>query len=102
MIFELGFPKGLVSVEKQIGKRRYDIVCFTPEMKPLLLIECKAEEIDEAALRQALGYNDLLKAPFVTLVSEKGIETFWQEKGGVKSVPFLPLFKELYGISKRL
>jgi hypothetical protein len=102
MIKELGFPKGLISVERAIGPRRYDLVCFTKEMTPLLLVECKAGALNEIAIRQAMGYNDVLKAPFICLANAKETITLWQEQGNIASVPFLPMFQELYEISRRI
>jgi len=102
MIKVLGFPKGLISIERGIAQRRFDLVCYSNSMKPLVLIECKAEKIDDAAMRQALGYNDTIKAPFICLASATEVITFWQEKGKMGSVPFLPKYSELYEISKRL
>ena len=101
MTHELGFPKGLISVEKKVGTRRYDLVSFTKEMKPLVLIECKAGLIEKRAASQAFGYNDEIKAPFVALANANEVRTFWHGKNGLESVPFLPTFKELYEISKR-
>ena len=102
MIGELGFPKGLISVERAIGNRRYDILVFSREMAPLLLIECKADAIDEAALQQALGYNETVKAPFICLCGIDQIKTLWHEKGKMASVPFLPKFEELYAMARKL
>lgn len=96
MIDELGFPKGLISVEKGLGGRRTDIVCYTKEMRPLLLIECKAGELGMAAASQAFGYNDTIKAPFICLANSEEIKTFWQEQDQIASVPFLPPYIELY------
>lgn len=96
MVAELGYPKGLISVEKKIGKRRYDLVCYTQSMTPLLLVECKAGELNEAAARQAFGYNATVKAPFICLANAIEIKTFWQELDGIKSVPFLPTYAEIY------
>ena len=101
MIGELGFPKGLISVEKKIGERRYDLVCYTKSMSPLLLVECKAGKIDEAAENQVFGYNLLVSAPFLCLTNGTEIKTLWQETDGIKSVPFLPTFAELYDFSRR-
>jgi hypothetical protein len=100
MIRELGFPKGLISVEKGLPpfKRRFDLVCYANRTKgliPLLLAECKAGSIDEAALQQALGYNDSVGAYFICLAGAKEIRTLWRERGEVKSVPFLPTYAQL-------
>lgn len=100
MITDLGYPKGLIAVEKEIVSlnRRMDILCYRPAnggLAPLLLIECKAEKITIDAERQALGYNDACGAPFIALAGSDEIKTFWREKDKVASVPFLPPFNEL-------
>ena len=101
MIGPLGFPKSLLAVEKRLDRffpgelsRRADIVAFIKsgdELKPLLLIECKAEEIDEETYMQAAGYNSLLAAPFICLAHAGGIRTFSK----LQSVPFLPPYSQL-------
>ncbi len=96
MVAELGFPKGLLSVERAIPhQRRTDIICYTQEMIPLLLIECKAGPIGEAAIRQVLGYNETMGAPFVALSNGKETMTLWFEGAKRTSVPFLPTYEEL-------
>jgi type I restriction and modification enzyme subunit R-like protein len=107
MIEELGYPKGLLSVEKDISSlalprssRRIDILCSTPGvvgMRPLLLIECKAGKLTPEAEKQALGYNDAFGAPFVALAGLDEIKTFWRESDGIASVPFLPRYEQLVG-----
>ncbi len=105
MIDELGYPKGLIAVEKDISSlalprlsRRIDILCLTPGvvgMRPLLLIECKAGKLTPDAEKQVLGYNDAIGAPFIALAGLDEIKTFWQELYGIASVPFLPRFDQL-------
>lgn len=97
MLYELGFPKGLVCVEKKVGTRRYDIVAYDREMAPLVLIECKADQITGETLSQALGYNGVLAAPFICLAGANEIKTIWQ--GG--SIPFLPRYEELHAKVRR-
>ena len=101
MVREWGFPRGLISVERAIGPRRYDLVCYSQEMVPLLLVECKVGPLNAAAIRQVFGYNEVLKAPFICLANAKEILTLWHERGKIVSVPFLPVFKELYDVSRR-
>ena len=66
-------PASVISVEKQIilngTKRRYDIVVFNTTLKPILIIECKAPniQIDQLTINQALRYNLKLNVPFVFL-----------------------------------
>ena len=99
MLGPLSFPKGLVSVEMSIAaKRRADIVVYHKKgetLKPLLLVECKSDSVDEVAYAQAVGYNSDLKAPFWCLAHANGIRTFWKEEGKIKSVGFLPPYHQL-------
>jgi hypothetical protein len=100
MIGQLGFPKSLIAVEKEIGiaGRRADLICYRAAvegLEPLLLMECKAEAIDAAAQRQVLGYNDSVGAPFVCLVNATQAKTLWIERGGIASVDFLPSYAQL-------
>lgn len=66
-------PASMISVEKQLllnkTKRRTDIVVFNSNLKPLLIIECKAPqiEINQLTINQALRYNLELKVPSVFL-----------------------------------
>lgn len=66
-------PSSMISVEKQLvlnnTKRRTDIVIFNSNLKPLLIIECKAPqiEINQLTINQALRYNLELKVPAVFL-----------------------------------
>lgn len=66
-------PVSLIAVEKQLilnnTKRRTDIVIYTPNLKPLLIVECKAPsvEINQETINQALRYNLKLQVPFVFL-----------------------------------
>lgn len=102
MTSELGYPKSLISVEKKVGSRRFDLVCYTQAGLPLLLVECKAVELSEAAQNQALGYNDVIQAPFICVACPTGVKTLWQEGGRIASVPFLPTFTELCAFSQRI
>lgn len=100
MTQELGYPPPLLALEfylKESG-RRADIVCFSAgekELKPLLVVECKADRLDEKAARQLVGYNFSLGAPFLSLASTSGVYTFWKEGAIFRFVPFLPRFVEL-------
>jgi hypothetical protein len=110
MIHELAYPKGLIAVEKEIGEhgRRFDIVCygchFHPlhELFPLLLIECKADECSDAAREQALGYNATIGAPFVCIASKTQIHTLWLNSDRIASVSFLPPYRDLLEMAKKL
>lgn len=122
MLGELGFPKGLIAVERGIAslphvspgadpERRLDLLCFAchihpeHEVYPLLLVECKAEEVDAEAEAQAIGYNHWVRAPYICLAGREGEKTLWFDpvQCDYVSIPFLPSFRELLGnVSKVL
>jgi hypothetical protein len=109
MVGELDFPRGLLSIEKEISSvtsldvagnthRRVDILAFAPAqegLKALLLVECKACPIKVSALDQVLGYNRAIGAPFICLTNGIETRTFWFEKAKMASIPFLPSFHQL-------
>ncbi len=84
MVGQLGYPRELIAVEKEIGEllqeqgaappqRRIDIVCFTTilegGLKPLIVIECKDEPLTQQAIDQVIGYNCLIRAPYLSVVT---------------------------------
>jgi len=116
MMYQLGYPKSLLSVEKEIDdlphvqeqnlkptQRRADIICFAKDIHPLfqlyplLMIECKAEDFNEAVVQQVMGYNHNVKAPFVAIANASQIKTFWWDQTHQKQGSFegLPSFQEL-------
>ena len=89
LIETLNFPRALLAVEKGIDElakmvgfsghvpnRRIDLVAFARsdvggELKPVLLVECKARKVTQDAVDQLLGYNHFLEVPFLALAAEK-------------------------------
>lgn len=73
LIFHKEVPASMISIEKQLilnnTKRRTDIVVYNSNLKPLLVIECKAPqiEINQLTINQALRYNLELQVPYVFL-----------------------------------
>ena len=96
MVEELGYPPSLLVIEKELKdlphlqgssspfpKRRLDILVYTKKenLQPLLLIECKFSTKDRSnALKQVLGYNYFVKAPFIGLVDNGGFFLLAQQK----------------------
>jgi type I site-specific restriction endonuclease len=74
-------PISKLSIEKQLvlnnTKRRTDIVIYDKGIAPLVLIECKAYdvELNQNVIDQALRYNLELKVPFVFL--SNGLQHFF-------------------------
>jgi type I site-specific restriction endonuclease len=94
-------PTSMISVEKQLllnnTKRRTDIVIFNSNLKPLLIIECKAPHItiDQLTINQALRYNIELKVPAIFL--SNGLEHIFikQEKDNSKVLKEIPDYNTL-------
>lgn len=69
------YPSGLIEVESQLevnGRlKRFDILCRNRELKPVLLIECKAPdvELDDAVFRQVSQYNQALRVPYLMITN---------------------------------
>jgi hypothetical protein len=114
MIYDLKYPKELLSVEQdlaglthlkekkhQLPTRRADIICFAKDLKgvlyPLLMIECKANALNQKALDQVIGYNHYVKAYFIALANKNEIKTLWYDNNTKKyeSVNFLPSYDQL-------
>lgn len=88
------FPKSLMVQERKIStlpnlirkchlSRRVDLLVYTPEFKPLLLIECKAVAITINAIKQVLGYNYYIGAPYVGIINQQECILQWEEGSSV-------------------
>jgi len=114
----LGFPKGLLVVEKPLRElphlagvsvpdRRLDLLCYATgvhsfyPLYPLLLIECKASPLTESALDQLIGYNHHVKTPFIAAVTSEEVQFGYKEGETYQFYSFLPAFKELLQWVKR-
>ena len=70
-----GWSESLMAVEKNLKynglNRRPDVVVYTSDMKPLLLAECKAPDvnINQAVLDQAVMYNRALGVAYVLVTN---------------------------------
>ncbi len=96
LVQELKYPLELIAVEKEIQlgdlKKRFDILVYSRDHKPWMLIECKAGEVtlDENVLMQILRYNISMPANF--LVITNGHFTYAWEKtvGELKELQQMP------------
>lgn len=70
LIKELAYPKGLISVEKEIRinnlRKRYDIVIYNYDHQPWMLVECKEPNVPltDSTLHQLLRYHHALQCPY--------------------------------------
>ena len=51
--------------------QRADVVVFGPDMKPWIVVECKAPTVplDEGVVAQVVRYNSVLGAPYVVVTN---------------------------------
>ncbi len=91
----LGYPLGNVALEKSLSqlphlattanlpKRRADLIIFAKDIHPhfslypLLLIECKSVPLNAKTLRQLVGYNQFVRAPFISAINQSSTYLGW-------------------------
>ena len=80
-LLEKGYPASLIAIERGIDvngtSKRFDIVVYSRDSVPYMLIECKAQEeaLDHKVVMQAIGYNLTIKAQFLWLTN--GTHTYF-------------------------
>ena len=104
LINEKHYPKGLLAVEKQLKvydtEKRADIVLYNTNLKPIVIVECKAPEVtvNQKAFDQIARYNLSLKVDY--LIVTNGLEHFaCQLDFNTNSYRFLeeiPNYKEIF------
>lgn len=78
-----GVSPAVIAVEREIKyytrRKRFDVVVFGQNGKPMLLCECKAPEvvINQAVAYQIGRYNHILNAPYLLLTN--GLQLFFYE-----------------------
>lgn len=111
MLKRLGYPEALLCVEThlkdvslphfssfQIPNRRIDLLCFQKKMlHPLLMVECKANQVNEKTIAQVIGYNEYVGASFIALATKDKILTgyYEEEKKGYTFIDDLPSYESL-------
>ena len=69
------YPKNLLGVEVSLKlnnlSKRADIVVYAADLKPWMLVECKAAEIEitQAVFDQAARYNITMRVPFLVVTN---------------------------------
>lgn len=73
--------------------QRADIVVFDPQMKPWLVVECKAPEItiDKSVLAQAVRYNSVLGARQIVLTNGRVLKAYALTSDGLYAEVEFPL-----------
>lgn len=103
LVNTLKVPTTLMAMEKKIImnglNRRFDIVVYSKDISPLLIVECKASSvpITQAVFDQAARYNSVLKAPYL-LVTNGLIHHACKidfNKGNIEYLNSLPLYSDM-------
>ncbi|MCL2073773.1 MAG: type I restriction enzyme HsdR N-terminal domain-containing protein [Marinilabiliaceae bacterium] len=77
LINQLGYPKGLITVEKSVivngMRQRADILIYNRKGKPVIIVECKAPEVEigQATIEQAARYNLSLGVKYLAITNGK-------------------------------
>ncbi|MFM8450976.1 MAG: type I restriction enzyme HsdR N-terminal domain-containing protein [Haliscomenobacter sp.] len=80
LLQEKGYNKNRLNLEKQLKVadriKRFDILAWSPDMQPFLMVECKAPNIsiDSAVFFQIANYHLAMQVPFLVLTN--GIATY--------------------------
>ncbi len=103
LVADRKFPKGLIAVEHPLVinrvSHRADIVAFSSDGKPLVVVECKAPDvaINQSVIQQIARYNILLKAPILILTN--GLVHYCVkidfEKGLTSPLGSIPYYQDL-------
>ena len=86
------YPASLIAVEKEIKlndlKKRFDIVVYNKQMKPELIIECKAPyiELDKSVMEQVQRYNLTIKAKYM-MITNGVSDLVWDINNKVVELP---------------
>lgn len=101
LISNYRYPKGLLSIEKEIilnkQKKRYDVVVHNKLGHPLLLVECKSYlvALNQQVIEQVLRYNIILSV--ARCIISNGMETyyFYLENNQWKINAHIPYYEEM-------
>ena len=103
LINELGYPKALINVEQGLRYnsllKRSDIVVYSREGKPLVLVECKAarHSLNQKVVAQAVTYNKSVSARYIIITN--GLESACMEihfsKAKVDYLAEIPKYSDL-------
>ena len=75
LIHERNFPRGLIALEKGLKlnglQKRTDILVYSKAGKPVLMVECKAPEIqiNQKVFDQIGRYNIIFKLPYLVVTN---------------------------------
>jgi hypothetical protein len=85
-----------VEKELRVGvlRKRYDILVFSKEMDPWMLVECKAPEValTEQTLLQVMRYNMKMKASYLVISNGHSVFVADIRESPAKWLESMPVF----------
>ncbi|HEU4473098.1 MAG TPA: type I restriction enzyme HsdR N-terminal domain-containing protein [Flavisolibacter sp.] len=87
LIRHLNYPAASIALEKEIRvnglRKRFDILVYDDHFQPLLLVECKAPnvQLQEAVLQQALRYHMTVPVSYI-IITNGSFTLGWHRSGG--------------------
>lgn len=94
-------PRNLISIESGLNynklKKRSDILVYSKQLKPLILVECKSPivELNENVLLQTTTYNETLKAKILGITNGLKHYFYSLQENKLISIENMPIFKDL-------
>ncbi|MEM8568355.1 MAG: type I restriction enzyme HsdR N-terminal domain-containing protein [Bacteroidota bacterium] len=98
LISHLNYPRSLIKVESGLIYntlvKRSDILAYSSDGKPLLLVECKSfkKPINQGTLVQATTYNKMISAPYLALTNGLNHFCYTQKEGTYTSLKEIPTY----------
>lgn len=95
------YPKSLIAIEKEIHlgdlRKRFDIMIWSPDHLPWMIIECKAGVIPltQNVLEQVLRYNMSVPVPFLIVTNGNHTAGFERKDGGIAEINIFPPYPVL-------
>ncbi len=96
LILTKKYPSSLIAIEKEISlgelKKRCDIVVYSKNAKPWMIIECKAKNIslDHKVLLQILRYHITLPATYLVIANGDFCYGFQKKEGKFFTIDAMP------------
>ena len=103
LVEHLKVPTGLIAVEYSIKvnglDKRADAVVFGKEGQPLMIVECKAQnvKITDKVLDQAVRYHSALQPKYLLLFNGETCFCFKVKEGALQAMDHLPEYVEMVG-----
>jgi hypothetical protein len=95
------YPLSFIALEKELMlnglKKRFDVLVFSKDHQPLMLVECKAPEVplNDEVLEQALRYHISIPVRFIVLTNGKSTFAWEKTEGTLRLLSSLPIWTSL-------